>query len=270
MTAPNLTTPETTVTPIAPPLDMTPHRYGWRYVPHKRLDGTIEVKEVTLTLEDVLHPQEGDVIPENSTHEPERGYLTWSFRDRLALVPRGHIFSDCLLDFNVSGVRPLSPDVSVIEGVNGLPLPRLGTYRFADHGGRCVLAVEIVSPDTRTNDVDRKPELYYRGGVQQYVLIDQQREDGPRWIVSRRWTPVGYVVEPLDANGRARLDVLGLLLGLRDNRVRLYDGATGAEIGDPTEICQELRREAKARAEAEKRVRELEEALRRATEKPVT
>jgi Uma2 family endonuclease len=261
MSTPNLTTPAPVADAVTPPVDPDRYRYGWRYVKHLRPDGTVEVEEVPLTLGDVLHPQEDDVIPENTTHEPERGYLTWSFRDRLDRVPRGQVLSDCLLDFNVAGVRPISPDVSLIEGVKTLPLPKLGTYRFADHGGRCLLAVEIVSPHTRENDVDRKPDLCHRGGVQQYVIIDQETEDGPRTIVSRRWTPDGYVIEPLDANGRAALPSLGLLLGLRDNRVRLYDAESGAEIGDPVEKSRALR-------EAEERVRQLEDELRRARGNP--
>jgi hypothetical protein len=261
MTTPNLTTPQTPAAPVAPPADPERYRYGWRYVKRKLDDGRETIEEVPLSLEDVLHPQEDDVIPENTVHEPERGYLTWSFRGRLDRIPSGQVLSDCLLDFNVAGVRPLSPDVSVIEGVNTLPLPQLGTYRFADLGGRCLLAVEIASPHTRENDVDRKPELFHRCGVQQYVLIDQQREDGPREIISRRWTPDGYVVEALDANGRARLHALGLLLGLRDNRIRLYDADTGVEIGDPVETSEALR-------SAEERIRELEEELRRARGTP--
>jgi len=261
MTTPNLTTPETVAAPVVPAADANPYRFGWRYVKQTLPDGRVEVREVPLTLEDVLHPQEDDVIPENSTHEPERGYLTWSFRDRLERVPRGHIFSDCLLDFNVAGLRALSPDVSIIEDVKTLPLPRLGTYRFAAYGGRCVLAVEIVSPDTRGNDVDLKPALYHRCGVQQYVIIDQERENGPRHVLSRLWTPDGYVIEEPDANGRVRLHALGLLLGMRDDRVRLYDAETGAEIGDPVEKSEALRT-------AEERIRELEEELRRARGNP--
>ncbi len=116
--------------------------------------------------------------------------------------------------------------------------------------------------------MDLKPELSHRGGVRQYVIVDQEREDGPRTVVSRRWTPDGYVIERADANGRVRLEALGLLLGLRDNRVRLYDADTAEEIGDPTEISQAWRREKQSRADAEDRVRQLEEELRRARGNP--
>ena len=263
MSTPNLTTPPTTAASVTPPAEADRFRYGWRYVNRKRKDGNIEVEEVPLSLEDVLHPQEGDVIPEITIQESERGHLAGAFRTRLFRVRNGQVFSDCLLDFNVAGLRPLSPDVSVIEGVNTLPLPPLGTYRIAQFGGRCLLAFEIVAPDTRTNDVDRKPDLYHRGGVQQYVIVDQEREGGPRQIASRRWTPDGYVIVTPDAQGRVRLDSVGLLIGLRDNRVAVFDEATGDEL-------REYADEYAARRAAEERVQGLEEELRRLRGNPPT
>ncbi len=275
MTTPNLTSPEPPTAALAPPADPNPFRYGWRYVNKRLPDGRIEVEEVPLTLEDVLHPQEDDVIPENTVHEPERGHLTGAFRTRLSRLYNGHVFSDCIIDWNVPGLRNHSPDVSVFEDVRGLPLPRLGTFRRADFGGRCLLAVEIVSPDTRTNDVDRKPEHYHRAGVRQYVIVDQQREDGPRQIVDRRWTADGFVIEPADSNGRVRLDSLGLLIGLRDNRVVIFDAATGDELREyageyASRVAAEedARKEKLARSQAEDRIRELEEELRRARGSP--
>jgi len=51
--------------------DADPYRYGWRYVRCEREDGVVVTEQVPLTLEDVLHPQEGDqVLPPD-----ERGWL---------------------------------------------------------------------------------------------------------------------------------------------------------------------------------------------------
>ncbi len=282
MSTPNLSLPETILAPVVPPAgNSTSPLYGWRYVQRTRPDGSISLEEVPLTLEDVLHPREGDVIAENTVHEPERGHLAGACRTRLDRIHNGQVFSDCIIDWNVPGLGNHSPDVSVFENIRDLPLPKLGTYRVADHGGRCLLVVEIVSPETRTNDVDRKPEHYHRAGVGQYVVIDQERSDGPRQIVNRRWERDGYVVEEA-ADGHVRLESLGLLLGLRDNRVVVTDAATGDEIG---ELAQEhagrrretearlraerrTRREARARQQAEDRVHALEEEIRRLRGEP--
>ena len=45
-----------------PPPD--PFRFGWRYVQQIRANGSKVSVQVPLTLDDVLHPQEGDHIPE--------------------------------------------------------------------------------------------------------------------------------------------------------------------------------------------------------------
>ena len=266
MTIPNQITPMPSQP--APEPDSNPFRYGWRFVKHQRPDGTVGVEQVPLTLRDVLHPQEGDVIPENSIHEPERGHLAGACRTRLPRLEDGHVFSDCIIDWNVAGLGNHSPDISIFEHVRGLPLPSLGTYRRAEFGGRCVLAMEIVSPHTRTNDVDTKPEHYHRAGVQQYVIIDQQREDGPRQLIDRRWTMDGYVIEPPDGDGRVRLEALGLLVGLRDNRVVVFDGETGDELHEyAEEHAARLAAEAKARREAVERKRAEEDARREALER---
>lgn len=38
-----------------------PFRYGWRYVQREE-NGTLLIEQVPLTLEDVLHPREGDQV----------------------------------------------------------------------------------------------------------------------------------------------------------------------------------------------------------------
>ena len=64
------TTIEVVVTPTldgaGDPTD--PYRYGWRYVERWGEDGTLVVEQVPLTLEDVLHPQEGDYVIQSDAH----------------------------------------------------------------------------------------------------------------------------------------------------------------------------------------------------------
>src|ERR1700682_4070865 len=76
-------------------------------------DGRERLDQVPLTLEDVLHPQEEDVIPENSLHEKERGDLARIFRTRLSRLRSGLVLSDCLIDWNVRGMGTHAPDISI-------------------------------------------------------------------------------------------------------------------------------------------------------------
>ncbi len=272
--------------PLPPPLppEGNPFRYGWRTVHRVGPDGQEVWEDVPLTLEDVLHPQEGDTIPERPIQEQERGYLSNAFRVRLPRAAGNLVLSDCLVNWGVPGIRNHSPDVSVFTGLKQLPPESIGIFDLVASGGRCRLAIEIVSPDTRTNDVVHKFAEYHRAGVPLYVIIDQEREGGPRRLRGYQRGPSSYVPIPLDAQGRLPLPFLGLSLGMRDNRVVCYDTQTGEEIGDYIQVTEarqvaeaqarreaeareaaeaQARHEAEARQAAETRLQELEAELRR-------
>jgi Uma2 family endonuclease len=255
------------------PPEVNPFRYGWRFVRRVGPNGREELKQVPLTLEDVLHPQEGDVIPENNVQEAERRYLANIFSCRLPRTAGNLVLSDCIIHWGVPGIGNHSPDVAVFTGVKG-PLPRkFGIFDRAAWGGRCRLALEIVSPDTRVNDVAHKFNEYYQVGVPLYIIVDEETEDGPRQLLGYRRTRRRYVPIPLDAQGRLPLPFLKLKLGLVEDRLVCYDDATDAVIGDYTAVDEareaaeaQARRESKARQTAEARARREGEARRREAE----
>jgi Uma2 family endonuclease len=239
-----------------PPPKPEPVHYGWRYIKKVLPDGSTDLVEVPLTLEDVLHPQEDDVISERPRQRLDAVYLDPIFRDRSQRLPGGLALADCLVDWGVPGIGNHSPDLSVFEGVTHPPGLDIGTFRLCASGGRCVLALEIVSPHTRENDVVHKFREYHQVGIPLYVLIDQEREDGPRRILGYRYTRPRYVKIRLDRQGRLLLKPLGLWLALEDEQAVCYDADTGERLGDYAQVCQ-------AQKAAEQRVRELEAELRR-------
>ncbi len=256
---------------LVPPLPLTPPQseetpfYGRRYL--RRLDdrGQEYLEEVPLTLEDVLYPQEGDEIPMRPQHQIECAYLANVLRARYADDSSFAVLSDCLIDWGVEDQRGLQPDVAVFDEVRVAPDPQAGTFRLLESGGRTVLTVEIVSLDTRTNDVERKPVDYHRLGVPLYVILDQVRKNGPRILHGYRWTPSGYEELPLDAGGRLLLEPVGLQLALEDGWLACYDASTGERLGDYHEIAQALKEERTLRQTAEERQRQ-EAAARLAAE----
>ena len=139
-----------------------PYRYGWRFLKKLLPDGSTDLVQALLTLEDVLHPQLDDVIPQRVWEERDAEYLRPIFRDRVARLPGGYFLADCLIDWNVPGVRNHSPDLTVFRDVLHPPTENIGTFRVRDFGGRCALVVEIVSPDRRDNDVVHKLREYHQ------------------------------------------------------------------------------------------------------------
>jgi colicin import membrane protein len=235
--------------------------FGWRFVKRPGAEGGETLEQVALTLEDVLHPQEGDVIPETPLHESDCRYLADVFATRpfgpaVTLVAR-----DLLVDWGVSGVRNHSPDVAVFVGLEREAGPAAGVLHLAALGGRCALVIEVVSPSTRSNDVVAKMEHYHRVGVPLYVIVDQVQEDGPRTLRAFRRKPDRFV--PVEADDRDRIDVplLGLILGMKNNRVVCYDLKTDRELGDYSRIVHDLEESKRLLEEADRRAEQQEKAI---------
>jgi len=251
--------------------------YGWRYVERRGPDGNVYTEEVLLTLEDVLHPQEDDVIPENTVHEAERRYLSDIFHARESRLEAGLVLSDCLVDWGVEGIKNHSPDISVFAGVKVRPPEPCGTFHLLPSKGRCLTAIELVSPHTRSTDVKGKRKEYHQVKVPLFIMIDQKREGGPRELIVFRYAPEKYTEELPE---RVLIEELGLWLGLKDNRVVCYDVETGELIGDFTAQLearqaaeqarqaaeQQAHEQTQAREAADKRIQELEAKLQRARE----
>src|SRR5207244_4251310 len=87
------------------PPETDPFPYGWRYVKKLLPDGSVDLEQVPLTLEDVLHPQLDDVMPENVFHERDAEYLCAVFRQRAGRLPGGFFLGDCLVNSGVPGIR---------------------------------------------------------------------------------------------------------------------------------------------------------------------
>ncbi len=210
-------------------------RYGWRFV--KRGEDLVQVP---LTLEDCLHPQEDDHISVNMEHHDDAGYLHAVFSARPLAPSHAVVSSDLLIDWGVPKIRNHSPDVAVFVGLNAVPERKTGLLHLKQFAGRCELIVEVVSPSTRVNDVVHKLGEYHTVEVRFYVIIDQEREDGPRSLRAFRWTQAQYVEVPPDAQGRILLPVVNLRLGLRDDRAVCFDAATGEELADYSGVVQAL------------------------------
>lgn len=250
------------------PASPDPFRFGWRDVQQIGPDGSKQWVQVPLTWEDALHPQEGDHISENRQQEKDRRYLASVLEMHLSDNPRALVLSDCLINWGVPGLGNHSPDISIFEDVNDPRRRNWGTFRVAEEGARPVLAIEIVSPDdhdrrVRDNDVVIKVREYYRASVPLYVIVDQEREDGPRQLIGYRRGARKYLRMRADRQGRLLLEPVRLLLGLRDGRAVCWDADTGKEIGDLMATARERDAAEAALAEAKARIRELEEQRRR-------
>jgi hypothetical protein len=141
----------------------------------------------------------------------------------------------------------------------------------AAEGAKPVLVVEATSTSTRSNDLEIKPDFYYRAFVPIDVIADVVEEgDETRRVelIGYRCAPAGYERIVPDARGWIWLGPLGSWLGVVQNphlrgydRLACFDAETGAQIGDYQAITLALEA-AEARAEAEARPAEAEAGAR--------
>jgi Uma2 family endonuclease len=236
--------------PAGPSEEEDPYRYGWRYLRKKLPDGTETVDIVPLSYEDLLYPEEDDFVVQKPPHFTDTIYCHYSLKAFYADQPSVVVLSDCRVDWGVAGVRPLGPDVLVLFAVR--EWRQQGTFRIAEEGGEPVLVMEIASPSTRDHDWERKPDLYYRAGVQKYVILDRGPDgEDPAQLSGFQRGATGWVPLPPDAQGRLDLAPVGLLLGIEDDRPWLYNAATGERLPDHTEALQALAETKQKRMDAE-------------------
>ena len=265
-----MTKPKRSVT--LPPAD-NPYYYGWRDVFRTLPDGTRKHERIPLTLEDALHPQMGDYIVESNLHDMVRAYLAGVFRYRTADDPRALVLSDTGVYWDHPDLEHHAPDVCVIFGLKQKKQPVDWTSFFVrDEGVRPHTIVEIVSVNTRDNDVVKKVEEYHLVEVPFYYIFDKEHEEDPWTLRGYQWTPIGYLPLNADPKGRMWLSALGIWLAAEGHNIVCYDGKTNERIGDYVEHTQRLKqtetslRDAIAREEAEKQRAETERIGREAAE----
>ncbi len=192
-------------------------------------------------------------------HELDCKYLQDVFGARLSSEPTAVVLADVEIYWDDPGVKQHRPDIAVILGVQRQKI--WPSFQVVEEGTRPALIVEVVSPEVRVNDVEKKVDHYARVHVAHYVIADVWVSDGRRHVglIDYRLSPAGhYVRQPLDPRGRVWLDeVGGLWLGVVDNpeldgdRLALFDPVTDEEIGDYNQLSHLLAAQAAALAEAE-------------------
>ena len=255
----------TVTTPAPPPAD-DPFRYGWRYVRRPTPDDPDHLEPVPLTLEDVLHPEEGDFIVHSDRHETDRMYLTAVLRARLEVHGRAIVLSDVRVAWDVPDLRPHGPDVMVIPGLR--ERRDWSTFDVAEEGVRPALMIEITSPETRENDVVWKVAHYARAGVAQYVIVDNIGRRGERQLRFLDYRLVGdtYRLQPPDERGWVYLELADLWVGVEGDHVVCY-ADDGTAFGDYATVVQQAA-EAEARARAAEEQAQREAAARAEAEAP--
>jgi Uma2 family endonuclease len=237
-------------------------------------DGRIELEEIPVTPELFLDPPPFEhKIVQGRKHN----FYVWDLSSRLAVY-----FKDCQDVLVLSDVKHYlgvprlpnpCPDVSVIQG---LPFRDLEPEIFdvAVEGVRPSLIIEVVSPkdpEIRKMDMVKKPKVYARAGIPEYIYLDPPRRKNGRRIqlVGYRLGAQGrYRPMKQDAEGRLLSETTGLLFSVspKGDRVVIVEAATGRELlpVEDLEVARKAEEDARRAAEQRAEAAEAEAARLRA------
>ena len=191
------------------------------------------------------------------------GALLLRYRERADV----YVSADLLIYYEEGNPRvSVVPDVFVVFGVEDR---KRGSYKVWEEGKSPDFVLEVASPSTWREDVERKPGVYAGLGVREYFQYDPTGEHLAPRLQGHRLVGGTYerltAVESIDRTLTLRSEVLGLELRARGDWMRFHDLATGEDLLSHDEEHAARLDEAAARRSAELRA-EREAAARRAAE----
>ena len=249
-----------------------PYRYGYRTLWGEGPDGRRQSRVVPLSYQDLLDPQLGDSMTQDSLHIQLVSLLMSLLRTHFASDPEVAVFGDLKVIFDVPGLPGPGPDIFVVRGARDRDRRRK-SFRVSEEPGQIVLVIEVVSPEYKKKDYESLPEIYEKAGIGEYVTIealgqyltDPYKLAGHRLGEDRRYHDID-----LNEPDGLELESVGLAIAPDPDGwgLKIVDRATGRRLLTLEEGLLTLEEERVARETAEKRAeqeaRRAEQEARRA------
>lgn len=209
---------------------------------------------------EVYYPEsDGEPVAESELHFEELVYVWQALKERFENEPEVFVGANLFLYYRKGDPRAVvAPDGFVVKGVpKRLPgNRRRRKYLLWEEGQAPCFVLETTSESTQSQDTGAKKDVYERLGVDEYFQFDplgdylNPRLQGFR-LMAGRYRPI----RP-NSDGSLVSQATGVVFRPEGSRLHLTNALTGAPL-----LRQE--EEAKARRQAEERVRALEEELAR-------
>ena len=206
---------------------------------------------------------DGKPLAENDAQLHAILYAVGALRVRYGDCPDVYVSGDLLVYYEEGNRRvSVAPDAFVVFGVED---KKRMSYKVWEEGKGPDFVLEVASPNTWCEDVERKPDIYANLGVREYLLFDPLGEHlSPRLqgyrLVDGAYEPL-VAVESIDRTLTVSSEVLGLELRAQGEEMRFHDPATDETLLSYAEEHAARREEAAARRAAEARVAELQARL---------
>ena len=211
---------------------------------------------------------DGKPLAENDPQLHAIHYAFGALLLRYAARADVYVSADLLVYYEEGNPRvSVAPDVFVVFGVEDR---MRGNYKVWEEGKGPDFVLEVASPNTWREDVERKPGVYAGLGVKEYFLYDPTDEHLTPRLQGFRLVGGEYerlpAVESIDRSLAMRSEVLGLELRAKvGGEMRFHDPARGEDLLSHGEEAAARLEEAAAYrtalARAEARIAELEARL---------
>ncbi len=242
-----------------------PFRLGFRY---RRGPDAKPGEMVPLTAQDLLYPEEGDVVSDGFPHYLLLQTLVDALRRFLKKRPATHVTSNVTLVLGDG--RNSGPDVAVIEGeidVSGVKR----AIHLHKIGVRLKFVLEAISTSEKeieNKDLEGNLKRYAAEGVSEYFTVYPTEGTQVRDLVGRELQDDEYVEIGPDVQGRLYSKTLGLYFSIdrSSHELVVVDAATGQRLRSSEEVEERAEAEAEARRQAERRAEAEAEARRQETE----
>ncbi|MDM8558373.1 Uma2 family endonuclease [Candidatus Parabeggiatoa sp. HSG14] len=259
---------------------------GWRYVTKTLPSGEKTYYQIPLIAEDLLDPQWGDQVVQNSEHQEANTDIFMTLKNHYASDSTIRVFSDLKMRWGIPELKEPAPDIAVIPNLKNKKASR-SSFDVIKEGTRPCLIIEMMSEGYPGDDT-KKVDIYEKAGVAEYIIINPHPNEAPPYF--EIW---GYQLNSIGKYQRITPNKQGQLLSQttdilfclseKGQRLRLKDTVTDkwlrtaseerddrlkaekkvqAETNARQKAETQAQAEALARQDAEARIQWLEQRLR--------
>ncbi|MDM8518357.1 Uma2 family endonuclease, partial [Desulfobacterales bacterium HSG16] len=225
--------------------------YGHRTVIQYDENGNCQFEYRPLTPDDFLDPEEGDIYMQGDLHTSDVIRLRGIFRYHLKKQKNIRVYCDLKIIWGIEGLSNPAPDISIVRNVKN-PEQDRSAFHVLEEGTKPFFVMEVVSPKYRNEDINKKPDIYKKAGVSEYIIADPGLKKGKVSYTVSGYRLIGnrYIKIQPDSQGMIKSMTIPVLIGTAKSNTRLvvYDSVTGEEILPDDKRAEKE----KARAEQEK------------------
>jgi Uma2 family endonuclease len=177
-------------------------------------------------------------MAETDIHRDQMIYLLDALQEYLRNDPNAYVTGNIFLYYrNALGeLKSVAPDIFVVKGIRKGPRR---VYVLEKEGKAPEVVIELISRETRLEDLGSKRVLYAGFGVSEYFIFDPLQETLSMQLRGFRLEGEDYV--PM-IGARLQSEILDLDLVVENQSLRLFDRKTGEYLRSYQEAEAEVAR----------------------------